>query len=125
MPRLAIAIGLSLSLALTAPAFAQQGQHPMPNAERGAPEQPSTREFRAANDRMHRDMAIPYSGNADRDFAAGMIPHHQGAIEMARIQLRHGTDPGMRRLAEDIIRAQEAEIATLRGFLARTAPPRP
>ncbi|WP_439595961.1 CopM family metallochaperone [Falsiroseomonas sp.] len=124
MPRLAIAT--ALSLALTAPAFAQQGHqghHAAPTTQRSATEQPSTREFRAANDRMHRDMAIRYSGNTDRDFAAGMIPHHQGAIEMARIQLRHGTDPEMRRLAEEIIRAQEAEIATLRAFLARTAPP--
>jgi len=72
---------------------------------------------------MHRDMAIAYTGNPDRDFAAAMIPHHQGAIDMARVQLRYGTDPAMRRMAEDIIRAQEAEIATLRAFLARTAPP--
>jgi uncharacterized protein (DUF305 family) len=71
---------------------------------------------------MHRDMEIRFTGNADRDFAAGMIPHHQGAIDMARIVLRHGRDAEMRKLAEDIIRAQEAEIAQLRAFLARTAP---
>jgi uncharacterized protein (DUF305 family) len=70
---------------------------------------------------MHRDMDIRYTGNTDRDFAAGMIPHHQAAIDMARIQLHHGTDPEMRRLAEEIIRAQEAEIAQLRAFLARPA----
>jgi uncharacterized protein (DUF305 family) len=78
--------------------------------------------LREANARMHRDMNIRYTGNAERDFAAAMIPHHQGAIEMARIQLRHGTDPKMRRLADSIIAAQEAEIAQLRAFLARTAP---
>ncbi len=122
MPRLAIAT--ALSLVLTAPAFAQQGhQH---HGRHAAPvttaETTSTREFRAAGERMHRDMDIRYSGNADRDFAAGMIPHHQGAIDMARIQLRHGTDPEMRRLAETVIRTQEAEIAMLRAFLARTAP---
>ncbi len=41
----------------------------------------------AVNDKMHRDMGITFTGNADRDFAAGMIPHHQGAIDMARVAL--------------------------------------
>ncbi|MFN7902975.1 MAG: DUF305 domain-containing protein, partial [bacterium] len=71
------------------------------------------------NDRMHRDMNIRFTGDADRDFAAGMIPHHQGAIDMARVVLRHGKNPEMKRLAESIIAAQEAEIAQLRAFLAR------
>ena len=74
----------------------------------------------AANEKMHRDMAITYTGDADRDFAASMIPHHEGAIAMARVQLAHGREPGMRSLAEAVIRAQEGEIATLRAFLART-----
>ncbi len=80
---------------------------------------PSTAAFMAANEKMHRDMAITYTGDADRDFAAAMIPHHEGAIAMARVQLAHGRDPGMRSLAEAVIRAQEDEIATLRAFLAR------
>jgi uncharacterized protein (DUF305 family) len=120
MTRLALAV--AAMLVLSGPAFAQHAGHGAPRP--GTQEPASTREFREANARMHRDMGIRYSGNADRDFAAGMIPHHQGAIDMARIQLRHGTDPEMRRLAEEIIRAQEAEIAQLRAFLARTAPPR-
>jgi uncharacterized protein (DUF305 family) len=105
-----------LAALLATPALAQHAGHPAPAA---AGEPASTREFRAANERMHRDMAIRYTGNADRDFAAAMIPHHQGAIDMARIQLRHGTSPEMRKLAEEIIAAQEAELATLRAFLAR------
>jgi uncharacterized protein (DUF305 family) len=109
---------LLLALLLTTPALAQHN-HAAPHATPGEPA--STREFREANARMHRDMDIRFTGNADRDFAAAMIPHHQGAIEMARIQLRHGTDPAMRRLAEEIIAAQEREIAQLRAFLARTA----
>ena len=80
---------------------------------------PSIAAFRAANDKMHRDMAIAFTGDTDRDFAAAMIPHHEGAIEMARIQLRYGRDPAMRRLAEAVIREQEREIAELRAFLAR------
>ena len=73
----------------------------------------------AANEKMHRDMAITYTGDADRDFAASMIPHHEGAITMARVQLVNGRDPGMRSLAEAVIRAQESEIATLRAFLSQ------
>ena len=80
---------------------------------------PSTRAFIAANDRMHRDMAVTFSGNADRDFSAGMIPHHQGAIDMARIVLEHGRDPEVRALAESIIRDQEREIVQLRAIMAR------
>lgn len=79
---------------------------------------PASMAFMEANDRMHKGMAIEFTGNADVDFIKGMIPHHQGAVEMAQIVLEHGTDPEVRKLAEGIIAAQEAEIKWMTEWLA-------
>ncbi len=97
------------------PAVAQHAGHRGGSAN----DSPATRAYRAANDKMHKDMDIRYSGNADKDFVAGMIAHHEGAVAMARIVIQHGSDSEIRTLAEGIIRDQEREIAQMRAWQAR------
>ena len=77
------------------------------------------REMDAGMGTMMKDMHGPgYGGNPDVDFLAMMIPHHEGAVEMARLVLVHGRDPATRRLAEDIIASQTVEIEGMKRRLA-------
>ena len=72
------------------------------------------RDMNAGMARMMQDMhAAPPSGNVDADFLAMMIPHHAGAVDMARLVLQHGQDPTTRQLAEDIIAGQTTEIESM------------
>lgn len=68
---------------------------------------------------MHEGMAaVKPTGDADVDFVAGMIPHHQGAIDMAKVVLEKGKDPEIKKLAEGVIKAQEGEIKMMTEWLA-------
>ncbi|GGH29166.1 hypothetical protein GCM10007036_38900 [Alsobacter metallidurans] len=100
------------------PALAQQNHsgHSMPMPARQGT---SNAGYKAAMDKMHKDMTAPLTGDADVDFVRGMIPHHQGAIDMARVELQHGKDPELRKMAEEIVKAQEAEIATMKAWLSK------
>ena len=90
-------------------------------AKPAATDTPATRAFRAADARMHEEMAIRYTGDVDVDFVRGMIPHHRGAVAMAKVALEHSKNPEIRKLAEDIVRSQDAEIAFMEKFLKEKA----
>ncbi|MDX2264824.1 MAG: DUF305 domain-containing protein [Hyphomicrobiales bacterium] len=79
----------------------------------------ATAAYQAANDKMHKDMAVSFTGDADVDLLRGMIPHHQGAIDMAKVALKYGKDAEVRKMAEQIIKAQEEEIAQMEAMLKR------
>lgn len=85
----------------------------------GADASESSKAFAEVNMKMHKDMTMEFTNNPDVDFAKGMIPHHQGAIEMAKVVLKYGKDPEMKKLAEEIINAQDTEIAFMKGWLAK------
>ena len=87
------------------------------------PEDNFSKSMDTAMARMDRDMMQPSSGDADRDFAAMMIPHHQGAIDMAKAELRYGHDPVLRRLAQGIVVKQQQEIVVMQQALAALPKP--
>lgn len=115
-------IGLALALTMTAlPAATQatemdHSQHDMSSAADG-----SAKVYMDGMATMNRDMGAAMTGDADIDFATMMIPHHQGAIDMAKVELEYGKNPELRKLSEAIISAQEGEIAFLKGWLAKNA----
>lgn len=80
---------------------------------------PAARAFRDINARMHKEMDVRYTNDVDLDFVRGMIPHHQAAIEMAKVVLQHSKELETRKLAQEIVTAQEAEISQMQAFLKR------
>jgi uncharacterized protein (DUF305 family) len=113
----ALAVGFVAAAALLA--SAHDGQHPRPDiGATTAPEVAAEAAFLEENDaamkKMMNDMAVKPAGDVDVDFVAMMVPHHQGAIDMALAVLRHGRNPQIKRLAQEIIVTQQQEIAAMR-----------
>ncbi len=80
---------------------------------------PADKAFAASMKTMMNGMNVKPTGEPDKDFVLMMIPHHQGAIDMAKVELQYGTDLELRRLASDIVAAQEKEIAQMKAWLAK------
>jgi uncharacterized protein (DUF305 family) len=101
---LAITLGSTLTMAILASAwvFAANNEEDAFLAENDA-----------AMSKMMAAMAVKPSGDVDKDFVATMVPHHQGAIEMAQAELRHGRNEQLRRIAQEIIVDQTQEIAAM------------
>jgi uncharacterized protein (DUF305 family) len=90
---------------------------------RDAAEAPYLSENSKAMSRMMQDMAVKPSGDVDHDFVAMMVPHHQGAIDMAIAVLRYGHNEKLKRLAQEIIVTQQQEIAAMRLAIDEPLPP--
>jgi uncharacterized protein (DUF305 family) len=86
-------------------------------------EKPFLAENSAAMDKMMDGMSAKPRGDVDQDFVATMVPHHQGAIDMAQAELRHGHNEQLRRIAQEIIVEQQQEIAAMRLALGQPLPP--
>ena len=98
-----------------------QAPHQGHGAKASTKDTQATKAYRAANDKMHKGMDIRFSNDADIDFIRGMIPHHQGAIDMAKVVLQYGKDEQTRKWATDIIREQEREMTEMQAWLKKKA----
>jgi uncharacterized protein (DUF305 family) len=80
---------------------------------------PADKAFAASMKTMMNGMNVKPTGKPDADFVLMMIPHHRGAIDMAKVELQYGSDPELRQLATDIVAAQEKEIAQMKAWLEK------
>lgn len=121
----ALTMGLTAGAALFA--YARDGSLPVLHictaSLEVSEESPFLTENSAAMTKMMNDMAVKPTGDVDADFVAMMVPHHQGAIEMAMAVLRYGRNARIKRLAQEIIVTQQQEIAVMRLAVGEPLPP--
>jgi uncharacterized protein (DUF305 family) len=130
------AISLATTMTLSASSFAIAQNHTTEHHVAGAmpikmaanpPDTSSETPFLSENDaamaKMMADMTVKPTGDVDRDFVEMMVPHHQGAVDMAQAELRYGHNEQLRRLAQEIVVTQQQEIAVMRLALGETLPP--
>ena len=129
-------ISLATTITLSASSFAIAQNHVTAHHDVGAmrlqmaanqPDTSAEAPFLSENDvamaKMMADMTVKPTGDVDRDFVEMMVPHHQGAIDMAQAVLRYGHNEQLRRLAQEIIVTQQQEIAAMRLALGEPLPP--
>ena len=119
----AACVAALLVLAASGAASANGEQTAAPDSAAAAAEAPFLADNDTAMTRMMQGMAVTPSGDIDRDFALMMIPHHQGAIDMAEAELRYGSNETLRRIAQEIIVDQLQEIAVMRLAIGDPPPP--
>jgi Domain of unknown function (DUF305) len=125
-----LALASALGFAVSPLCGWAQTYHPAPKAAQAmAPanatitaEAPFLADNSAAMDKMMAGMDVKPTGDVDADFAAMMIPHHQGAIDMALAELRYGKNEQLRRIAQEIIVDQQQEIVAMRLALGQSLP---
>ena len=97
---------------------------PLPGSQGAMQMMQNHREMMQSMEKMNRDMTgATMTGDPDRDLVTMMMPHHQSAIDMARIYLRDGKDPAIRKIAQKIIVDQEREIKEFKAWLAKHPAP--
>jgi uncharacterized protein (DUF305 family) len=127
--KLVVALAITASVTATSFALAQdparthraQAATPIQyvkDVSSGSGEQPFLSENEAAMNRMMANMTIKPTGDVDRDFVAMMVPHHQGAVDMANAELKYGRNEQLRRMAQEIVASQQQEIAVMRNAVS-------